>query len=94
VHATRPINVHEASEREQAYFAERRISITASRREDCRIARPYAELGDKERAFEWLNVAYQERNDGLISLKIEFALDPLRSDPRFAELVRKVGLPQ
>jgi len=59
-----------------------------------RIARLYAELGDKEHAFEWLNVAYQERNDALISFKIDYRLDPLRSDPRFAELVRKVGLPQ
>jgi eukaryotic-like serine/threonine-protein kinase len=59
-----------------------------------RIAQLYAELGDKEHAFEWLNVAYQERDDGLISLKIQFILDSLRSDPRFAELVRKVGLPQ
>ena len=59
-----------------------------------RIAQLYAELGDKEHAFEWLNVAYNERDDGLISLKIQFILDSLRSDPRFAELVRKVGLPQ
>jgi serine/threonine protein kinase/Flp pilus assembly protein TadD len=59
-----------------------------------RIAQLYADLGDKERAFEWLNVAHQESDDGLISLKTDFILDSLRSDPRFAELVRKVGLPQ
>jgi len=59
-----------------------------------RIAQLYADLGDKEQAFEWLNVAYQERDDNLISLKTQFTLDSLRSDPRFAELVRKVGLPQ
>jgi eukaryotic-like serine/threonine-protein kinase len=59
-----------------------------------RIAQLYADLGDKEHAFEWLNVAYQERNDDLIGLKTQFTLDSLRSDPRFAELVRKVGLPQ
>ena len=59
-----------------------------------RIAQLYADLGDKERAFEWLNSAYQERDDGLISLKTDFTLDSLRPDPRFAELVRKVGLPQ
>jgi TolB-like protein len=59
-----------------------------------RIAQLYADLGDKEDAFKWLNSAYQEHDDGLISLKTEFTLDSLRSDPRFAELVRKVGLPQ
>jgi len=58
------------------------------------IAALYADLGDKDGAFKWLNTAYQERNPGLLSLKIDFLLDPLRSDPRFAELVRKVGLPQ
>jgi serine/threonine protein kinase len=59
-----------------------------------RIAELYADLGDKERAFQWLNAAYQERDGLLEGLKTDFLLDPLRSDPRFAELVRKVGLPQ
>jgi TolB-like protein/tetratricopeptide (TPR) repeat protein len=58
------------------------------------IASFYADLGDKENAFKWLNTAYQERDPFLLGLKIDFLLDPLRSDPRFAELVRKVGLPQ
>jgi TolB-like protein len=58
------------------------------------IAALYADLGDKDQAFQWLNTAYQERDKGLVSLKTDFLLDPLRSDPRFAELVRKVGLPQ
>jgi len=47
-----------------------------------------------DQAFKWLNTAYQERDLGLPSLKTDFLLDPLRSDPRLAELVRKVGLPQ
>ena len=59
-----------------------------------RIAALYAELGDKDQAFRWLNTAYQERDWRLVLLKTHFVLDPLRSDPRFAELVRKVGLPQ
>jgi hypothetical protein len=41
-----------------------------------------------------LNTAYQERAQSLLELKTDFSLDPIRSDPRFAELVRKVGLPQ
>jgi tetratricopeptide (TPR) repeat protein len=58
------------------------------------IAQLYAELGDKDQAFMWLNTAFQERDTWLIGLKTDFALDPIRADPRFAELVRKVGLPQ
>ena len=58
------------------------------------FAELYADLGDHNQAFRWLNTAYQERDYWLIDLKTNFLLDPLRSDPRFAELVRKVGLPQ
>ncbi len=58
------------------------------------IAALYAELGDKDQAFRWLNTAYQEHDWLLGDLKTNLLLDPIRSDPRFAELVRKVGLPQ
>jgi serine/threonine protein kinase len=58
------------------------------------IAQLYADLGDKDQAFRWLNTACQERDSSLEGLKTDFLLDPLRSDRRFAELVRKVGLPQ
>ena len=58
------------------------------------IAELYADLGDKDQAFRWLSTAYQERDSGMLALKTDFLFDPIRSDPRFAELVRKVGLPQ
>ena len=58
------------------------------------VAILYADLGDKDQAFRWLDTAYQERDTWLIGLNTDFSLDALRSDPRFAELVRKVGLPQ
>ncbi len=58
------------------------------------IAGLYADFGRKDQAFQWLNTAYEERDWLLIGLKTNFLFDPLRSDPRFAELVRKVGLPQ
>jgi len=58
------------------------------------IAAMYADLGDKDQAFRWLKTAYQERDYNMVTLKTDFLLDPIRSDPRFAELVRKVGLPQ
>ena len=59
-----------------------------------KIAQLYADLGNKDQVYKWLNTAYQERDFNLIGLKTDFLLDPLRSDPRFTELVRKVGLPQ
>jgi TolB-like protein/Tfp pilus assembly protein PilF len=58
------------------------------------IARLYADVGDKEHAFQWLDTAYREHDWLLISLNTEFELDPIRSDPRFADLVTKVGLPK
>jgi hypothetical protein len=57
------------------------------------IATYYAELGEKEPAFQWLDTAYREHDYGMETLKTDFKLDPLRSDPRFEELVRKVGIP-
>jgi TolB-like protein len=57
------------------------------------IAIIYAGLGDKDAAFSWLDKAYEVRDKGLTYLKIDPCVDSLRSDPRFAELVRRVGLP-
>jgi len=58
------------------------------------IAGLYADLGDKDHAFEWLNTAYQEHDTNLVTLRTDFHFDSLRSAPRYAELVRKIGLPQ
>jgi serine/threonine protein kinase len=58
------------------------------------IATLYAELGDKDQAFRWFETAYQERDRLLLNLKTDYGLDLVRSDPRFAELLRRVGLPQ
>jgi TolB-like protein/Tfp pilus assembly protein PilF len=52
----------------------------------------YAGLGEKDQAFTWLEKAYGERTSRLAYLKVEPLWDPLRSDPRFAELVRRIGL--
>jgi eukaryotic-like serine/threonine-protein kinase len=57
------------------------------------IAGLYADLGDKDHAFEWLATAYQEHDVNLLGLRTDFAMDGLRSDPRYAEMVRKVGFP-
>jgi TolB-like protein/Flp pilus assembly protein TadD/predicted Ser/Thr protein kinase len=59
------------------------------------IAMLYTELKDKESAFEWLEKAYQRHSGGLglISLKGDTEYDSLRSDPRFADLLRRMGFP-
>jgi tetratricopeptide (TPR) repeat protein len=53
----------------------------------------YTGLGEKDRAFELLAKAVDERLAGVLSLKVNPEFDPLRSDPRFRELVRTIGLP-
>lgn len=52
----------------------------------------YAGLKDKEQAFEWLEKAYQERSYVLVALKTLPIFDDLREDPRFDDLLRRVGL--
>jgi TolB-like protein/DNA-binding winged helix-turn-helix (wHTH) protein/Tfp pilus assembly protein PilF len=65
------------------------------------LAEVYATLGDKDRAFYWLEQAYTHHDVLAAStdlpldrLNREILLDPIRSDPRFKDLVRRVGLPQ
>ena len=57
------------------------------------IALVYVGLGDKDQAFDWLQKAYEERSSRLTWLKVEPKFDSLRSDPRFAQLLQRVGFP-
>lgn len=56
------------------------------------IALIYTGLGNKKEAFKWLDAAYRAHDVGLVYLKVDPCLDPLRSDPRFTKLLRQVGL--
>jgi len=58
------------------------------------IALVYTGLGRKTEAFKWLEESYKAHDVGLLYLKVDPPLDPLRSDPRFDDLVRRVGLSQ
>ena len=53
----------------------------------------YAGLGQKDQAFAELEKAFQERSDFLLFLKVWDTMASLRSDPRFADLLRRIGLP-
>jgi tetratricopeptide (TPR) repeat protein len=58
------------------------------------IALSYLGLGDHDRAFQWLETAVQQRSAWWLAyLNVSPVFDSLRSDPRFADLVRRVGLP-
>ncbi len=52
----------------------------------------YIGLNEKDKAFEWMDKAYNERSPQLIYLKVEPKFDDLRSDPRFTNLLRRIGL--
>ena len=56
------------------------------------MAYVYAGLGDLDRSFEWLEVAYEERIGMLIQLSRLPAGRDLAHDPRFSELMRRIGL--
>jgi eukaryotic-like serine/threonine-protein kinase len=54
----------------------------------------YAGLGENEAAFAWLERAFQDRSSEAAELKISFELEPLRGDPRFKDLLRRMNLPE
>jgi Tfp pilus assembly protein PilF len=57
------------------------------------VALAYAGLGDNDNAFHWLEKALQERSGPFNELNADPLFDPLRADPRFSALVRRMGLP-
>lgn len=58
------------------------------------IATFYAKLGRDDEALRWLEKGYEERDFRMTLLSVAFEFDRLRSDPRFRELVRRMGLPE
>ena len=57
------------------------------------VADACARLGEKDCTFEWLEKAFQERDDLTINLNVDPVFDGIRTDLRFQDLVRRVGLP-
>jgi len=79
-------------------FAEARRLAGSLAKSDSAKTNPYfvgcafALVGDKETAFEWLEKSYNQRQADLVSMKVDPALDSLRDDARYADLLRRVNL--
>ena len=57
------------------------------------IATLYVYADEKEKALDWLEIAYEERMQNLVYLNVYPKWDPLRDDPRFRELIRRMDFP-
>ena len=55
-----------------------------------RLAAVYVALGDKDQAMQWLTKEYEDRGNWATQLKVDPVMDPLRSDPRFKDLMRRM----
>jgi tetratricopeptide (TPR) repeat protein len=56
------------------------------------IAQAYMRMGERQKAFGWLEKAYEEHDSGLVSLAVEPMFDPVRPDPRFRDILRRMKL--
>jgi eukaryotic-like serine/threonine-protein kinase len=85
-----------SGQKQEAEHVIQKLKAVSARRSVCSydIALVYTGIGDKDQAFEWLERAYEERFMLLVLLKVEPLFDPLRSEPRFQDLVRRIGLSQ
>ena len=57
------------------------------------MSRAHARLGHRDQAFQYISEAFEEGSPGLTMLNLDPAWELVRSDPRFAEAVKRVGLP-
>jgi DNA-binding winged helix-turn-helix (wHTH) protein len=95
VAAVSRISVHPGQEGGIRGIAEALAQVLRSRREHIDpggVAQIYLALGDKEQAFVWLEKCFATHSNYLSSLKVWPAYDPLRNDPRFLDLERRVKL--
>jgi hypothetical protein len=57
------------------------------------VALIHVGLGEKDQALQWLNKAYEDRSAYMVILNVDPWMDPLRSDPRFQALLRRMNFP-
>ncbi len=71
---------------------ERRLEgMEKTRRSSYNLALLYAAVDERDRAFEWVEKAFEERDPMLVSIRFDPAVDSLRADPRFERLLRRMG---
>ena len=83
-----------AGRRDEAAAVLKELEGMYNRRESLAhyLAAVYAGLGDKDQAFAWIEKGFQARNGSLVFVKFDFTFDPLRGDPRYVDLLRRMGL--
>jgi serine/threonine protein kinase/tetratricopeptide (TPR) repeat protein len=83
-----------AGKRAEALAIVKELEASYARREaiEYDVAYVYAGLEDRDRTFEWLEKAFQQRSGTLPAVTWAFGFEALRSDPRYADLVRRMGL--
>ena len=77
-----------------AWLKFRRASIAAGKEDPIAVACIYSRAGDTDKALIWLERSFKARRTWIIYLGVDPTFDSLRSDPRFASLLRRIGLPQ
>jgi TolB-like protein len=90
------VQVHALSgNRAQAERALENLTALTQKRYVCsyEVAAGYVLLGSNDQAFRWLDKALEDRSDCIVMLAVDPRVDSLRSDPRFQDLLRRVGLP-
>src|SRR5262249_46226736 len=85
--------LHDLGRAVEAQQALDRLIASSGYQSAYQIAQIYAWRGDKDRAFEWLERAAEQRDGGLNNAKVDQLLVKLRGDPRHAALLKKLGLP-
>jgi TolB-like protein/DNA-binding winged helix-turn-helix (wHTH) protein/Flp pilus assembly protein TadD len=70
------------------------MSVSSVDRNDIEIAAIHARLGAADQAFQYLDLAYARHADLLVLIKEDVRFDAVRGDPRFTNLLRRIGLPQ
>ena len=96
-----PVHRHEDKKKTTVYAYEARAAIQKLQQQAATRFVPnlypaaiHLGLGEKDEGFRLLNLAFQEKIDRLVHLNVDPMADPLRSDPRFAQLMAKVGFHQ
>lgn len=85
-----------AGQRDKATQVHREINELAGKKyvSSYYTAMAYAGLNDRDRAFQWLERAFEERNGFLAYIVDDPGFDNLRSDPRYEAFIRRLGLPR